>query len=59
MNQSLLNKRIELLGLIIFIVAFLFVGRLFYLQIIKHDHYVALADNEQLKRLKLPAKRGT
>lgn len=59
MNQSLLNKRIELLGLIIFIVAFLFVGRLFYLQIIRHDHYVALADNEQLKRLKLPAKRGT
>lgn len=35
-----------------------FVARLFYLQIIDHDKYVALANQEQLKRLVIPAKRG-
>ncbi len=32
--------------------------RLFYLQIVQHDYYTSLADNEQITRLKLPAKRG-
>ncbi len=36
----------------------IFIARLFYLQIIKHDEYVALANQEQLKRLVIPAKRG-
>ncbi len=36
----------------------LFVGRLFYLQIIKHDEYVAQAAAEQIKPLTIPAKRG-
>ena len=36
----------------------LFIVRLFYLQVIKHDDYVALANNEQLKRLEIPAQRG-
>lgn len=58
MKQSVSNRRIEILGLALLAIAILFIGRLFYLQIIKHEHYVALADNEQLKRLKLPAKRG-
>lgn len=35
-----------------------FVARLFYLQIIQHEHYEALANQEQLKRLTIPAKRG-
>lgn len=36
----------------------LFVVRLFYLQIIKHDDYVAQAAEEQIKPLTIPAKRG-
>lgn len=32
--------------------------RLFYLQVIKHDYYVGLAKQEQLKQLTIPAKRG-
>lgn len=36
----------------------IFVGRLFYLQIIKHDDYVAQAMAEQIKPLTIPAKRG-
>lgn len=35
-----------------------FVGRLFYLQVIKHDEYVAQAAAEQVKPLTIPAKRG-
>lgn len=36
----------------------IFVGRLFYLQIIKHDEYIAQAAAEQIKPLTIPAKRG-
>lgn len=36
----------------------LFVVRLFYLQVIKHDDYVAQAAAEQIKPLTIPAKRG-
>ena len=32
--------------------------RLFYLQVIQHDHYVALAQSEQMTRERIPAKRG-
>lgn len=34
------------------------VARLFYLQVIQHDHYVALATEEQVKQLVIPASRG-
>lgn len=46
-----------LAGLMLGIMA-IFVARLFYLQIIQHDYYVKLANNEQVKRLTIPAKRG-
>lgn len=36
----------------------IFVVRLFYIQVIEHDKYLTLADQEQLKRLVVPAKRG-
>lgn len=36
----------------------IYVFRLFYLQVIRHDHYVQLANEEQLKSLTIPAKRG-
>jgi cell division protein FtsI/penicillin-binding protein 2 len=36
----------------------LFVVRLFYIQVIQHDYYVAQADSEQIKRFVLHAKRG-
>ena len=32
--------------------------RLFFLQVIQHDHYVALAKEEQVKKLVIPASRG-
>ena len=36
----------------------LFVVRLFYLQIIRHDYYKGLASNEQTRQWVLPAVRG-
>ncbi len=35
-----------------------FVARLFYLQVIKHEDYLAQAAAEQIKPLTIPAKRG-
>lgn len=52
------SKRLRLIVNLLFVVVILFVGRLFYLQIIKHQDYVALANSEQLKSLIIPAKRG-
>lgn len=52
------GSRSRILAAAIFIIVAVFVVRLFYLQIIQHDHYVALANNEQVKRLEIPASRG-
>lgn len=52
------GSRSLLLGGLLLVMMALFVGRLFYLQIIKHDDYVAQAMAEQVKPLTIPAKRG-
>lgn len=40
-------------------IGLLLASRLFVLQIIKHDYYVKTARQEQVKRLELPAERGS
>lgn len=52
------GSRSRILAGLLFIIMAVFVVRLFYLQVIQHDYYVGLADTEQVKRLKIPAKRG-
>ena len=52
------RSRIKLLAILCLSLMAIFVVRLFYLQIIQHDKYVALANQEQLKRLTIPATRG-
>lgn len=52
------GSRSRILAAVILIIAAVFVARLFYLQIIQHDHYKQLADSEQMTRLKIPAQRG-
>ena len=39
-------------------IAGIFVIRLFFLQVIQHEHYVSLAQIEHVKRERVPAKRG-
>lgn len=52
------GSRSRILAAIIFGVMVVFVARLFYLQIIQHNYYVGIANQEQIKRLTIPAKRG-
>lgn len=52
------GSRSHLLAILILIIMAVFVVRLFYLQVIQHGYYVGLANNEQLKQLIIPAKRG-
>jgi len=52
------GSRSNVLAAVIFSFMTIFVVRLYYLQIVQHDHYVRLANKEQIKRLTIPAKRG-
>lgn len=52
------GSRSHILPWVLLAIILVFIGRLFYLQVIRHDHYVALASSEQLKSLTIPAKRG-
>lgn len=52
------GSRSLILGGLLLVMMAIFVARLFYLQIIKHDDYVAQAAAEQVKPLTIPAKRG-
>ena len=55
-NQYLFRIRFGF-GLIVIIIA-IFIIRLFYLQVIKHDYYKATALSGQYKEYQIPAKRG-
>lgn len=52
------GSRSRILAVAILLIAAIFVGRLFYLQVIQHDYYVALAAEEQQSRFVIPANRG-
>lgn len=50
--------RSQFLAILLSVVMALIVLRLFWMQVIQHDHYVALATEEQVKKLVIPANRG-
>ena len=52
------GSRPRILAILVIIIMAVFVVRLFYLQIIRHDYYVTEANKEQLKQLVIPAARG-
>jgi len=59
MNLDLEKRsRPRILAYIIVTIMAVFIIRLFYLQVIRHDYYVSLANREQLKQLTIPATRG-
>jgi len=59
MNLELQHgSRSRILAGLILVITAIFVVRLFYLQVIKHDYYVKLSAAEQVKQFDLPAKRG-
>lgn len=52
------GSRARILAILTFVIMAVFIVRLFYLQIIRHDYYVTQANREQLKQLIIPSKRG-
>lgn len=52
------GSRTKILAILVLVIMAIFIVRLFYLQVIEHDKYVAMANSEQLKRLTIPATRG-
>ena len=52
------GSRSKILAAVILSIGAIFVIRLFYLQVIRHDYYVGLATEEQQSRFVIPASRG-
>lgn len=52
------GSRARTLAILVSIIMAVFIVRLFYLQIIRHEFYVTAAQQEQLRQLIIPAKRG-
>lgn len=52
------GSRPHILAILVLIIMAVFVVRLFYLQVIRHDFYVSAARQEQLRQLVIPAARG-
>ncbi len=58
MKQITSHRRIHFLAISILAIMAIFVLRLFYLQVIRHDYYAMLASSEQMRQWTLPAVRG-
>ena len=56
--ELLKGSRTRILAAVVLAIVAIFVVRLFYLQVIKHDYYVGLAKEEQENRFVIPASRG-
>ncbi len=52
------NRRLNIWYVLLIFILGAFVARLFYLQIVKHDHYRQAALSGQLKEYEIPADRG-
>lgn len=58
MLAKITGSRTRFLAFVVILLMVVFVGRLFYIQIIKHGYYLAQADSEYIKQFVLRAKRG-
>ncbi len=57
-NSGFRIKRVQVWYALLLIACSIFVLRLFYLQVIKHDYYQMAAASKQLKEYEIPAERG-
>jgi cell division protein FtsI (penicillin-binding protein 3) len=57
-NQTENIKRVRIWYALIVLIMIVFVGRLFYVQVIRYDYYRKAALNDQLKQYQIPASRG-
>jgi cell division protein FtsI/penicillin-binding protein 2 len=52
------NRRLKLWYAVLIAIMLIFIARLFYLQVIRHDYYRTAAQSSQLKEYEVPAERG-
>lgn len=52
------NRRLKIWYAVLIFIIVVFIARLFYLQIIRHDYYQSAAQATQLKEYEIPAERG-
>lgn len=57
-ESRLVRFRVYTAALIIILLVMVIVGRLFYLQVIRHDHFITLSQNNRVKVLPIPPIRG-
>lgn len=57
-EDVLIQQRLKLIGWLFVAAGLLVVSRLFYLQIVRHDHYQVLADKSHFAKFEIPAARG-
>lgn len=57
-GQTVFDRRVRILTIAIIVMMAIFAMRLFYMQVIRHNYYVAQASQEQVKSLIIPATRG-
>ena len=53
------RRRLYVVATVTACLVVLLAGRLFFLQVVQHDHYVALAQDEHWQKQEVPARRGT
>jgi penicillin-binding protein 2 len=53
------NIRLQILMYVVAVVIALLVGRLWYLQVMNRDYYIERADQNRIRQLPIPARRGT
>lgn len=58
-DRKLLIDRLDVVKLLLVVVALTFLGRLFYVQVLKADYYDSLAKGEQFRELEIEPERGT
>ena len=57
-ETRLLRFRVYTAALIIILLVMVLIGRLFYLQVIRHDHFITLSQSNRVKVLPIPPIRG-
>lgn len=57
-ESKILNNRIIVASVIIVILTFAVISRLFYLQILSHDHYTTLSQENRVTLVPIPPQRG-
>lgn len=58
-NKQLIQQRLNLFRLPVLLIFFVLAGRLWQLQVIQGAEYAAKAENNRIRRIELPAPRGT